>query len=456
MVWSINNFKCSICSCRSGSNSEHFKVPECSFSSKFFGQVEIMISILKPFIALYAAMLLVAMSLGLLTTFLSLKLNFEGFSTQVTGVILTCYFIGTIVGNFYCSRIIRKVGHIRAFTAFAALATTMIMLHGCYISAFAWAVFRFVSGVAAIGLYMVIESWLNECAHPRARGRVFSIYMVVNYLGVGIGQQFLNFGETKDDTLFFVIGFLLVSCIIPVALTTHSISPKMARFEPVRLKTIIQKAPLGMIGCFTAGLISSSFYTIGPLFCHQINLSMSQISYFMTITILGGLTLQWPVGTFSDRFDRSLVIPAIGGLFAVTSGVMLLATRSSFGVFIAATALFGGLMFTIYPTAVARVHDMFESKNVVNVSSAILFFYGIGAAIGPIASSSTMTLLDSPHGFYIYFLVISATYALVSLILRQKEITRIIPVEEQVDYMIMKDTSKIAMQIDPRSDVDKY
>ena len=235
-----------------------------------------MASILTPFIALYAAMLLVAMSLGLLTTFLGLRLNFEGFSVQVSGVILTFYFIGSVVGNFYCSRLIRNVGHIRAFTAFAAIGTAMIMLHGYYISAVAWAICRFFSGLAAIGLYMVIESWLNECTPPYARGRVFSIYMVVNYLGAGIGQQFLHLGEVKDQSLFLLIGFLLVSCIIPVA-STRSISPEMAKSEPMKLKYIIQKAPMGMIGCFTAGLVTSSFYTIAPLFCHQINLTLSQI-----------------------------------------------------------------------------------------------------------------------------------------------------------------------------------
>jgi len=413
-----------------------------------------MTSVLKPFIALYAAMLLVAMSLGLLTTFLSLRLTYEGFSAQVSGIILTFYFMGSVVGNFYCSRLIRNVGHIRAFTAFAAITTAMIMLHGYFISAFAWAIFRFFSGIAAIGLYMVIESWLNESTQPQTRGRVFSIYMVVNYLGVGVGQQFLHFGEGKDQSLFFLIGFLLVSCIVPVA-STRSISPEMIKSEPMRLKIILQKAPMGMVGCFTAGLISSSFYTIGPLFCHQINLTLSQISYFITITVLGGLLLQWPVGLISDRFDRSLTIPVLGVLFAFMSGVMILAAQNSVGALLTATALFGGLMFTIYPTAVARVHDMFESKNVVNVSSAILLFYGIGAMIGPLASSSTITLLDSPYGFYIYFSATSTLYALVSIILRQKEIARIIPVEEQVNFIIMKETSKIAMRIDPRSEVDE-
>ncbi len=332
-----------------------------------------MASILKPFIALYAAMLLVAMGLGLLSTFLSLRLTIEGFSTLVTGMILTSYFVGSVVGSLHCSRLIRSVGHIRAFTAFAALGTSMIMLHGLYISGIAWAVFRFFCGIASIGLFMVIESWLNECTQSEARGRVFSIYMIMGYLGNSLGQQFLNIGDVKDQTLFFVIGFILVSCIIPVALT-HSIHPEMREVESTKLKTILKKAPIGIIGCFTAGLLNSSFFTMGPVFCHHINLSVSQISHYMAITVLGGLLLQWPVGTFSDRFDRSLVIPVLGGCFVLMNGVMIIAAQSSFAVFMAATAVFGGFMFTIYPASVARTHDMFKPEDVVNVRSALLFF----------------------------------------------------------------------------------
>jgi len=117
-----------------------------------------MASILKSFFALYLSKLLLSMSLGLLATFLSLRLTIEGFSTQITGIILTAYFVGSVVGAIYCRRIIRSVGHIRAFTAFAALATAMIMLHGCYISALAWAVFRFFSGIATIG-----NTWMFYC-----------------------------------------------------------------------------------------------------------------------------------------------------------------------------------------------------------------------------------------------------------------------------------------------------
>ena len=112
-------------------------------------------------------------------------------------------------------------------------------------------------------------------------------------------------------------------------------------------------------------------------------------------------------------------------------------------------------MFTIYPAAVARAHDMFEAEDVVNVSSALLLFYGVGAVIGPIASSSVMGLLDTPYGFYVYFSGVGVAYMLISLFLRQKEMARIIPAADQVDFMIMKHTTQMAIEIDPRSEADQ-
>ncbi len=129
------------------------------------------------------------------------------------------------------------------------------------------------------------------------------------------------------------------------------------------------------------------------------------------------------------------------------SVLMIGFAQSSFWVFITGTAMFGGIMFTIYPAAVARAHDMFEAQDVVNVSSALLLFYGIGAVIGPIAAASVMGFLNTPYGFYIYFSCIGATFALVALFLRHKEIVRIIPVEDQVDFMVMKHTTQMALVI---------
>lgn len=410
-----------------------------------------MASILRPFFALYATMFLLATSLGLLATFLSLRLTMEGFSPNITGLILTAYFLGSVVGTVYCGRLIKQFGHIRSFGAFTAAFTAMIMLHGCFISAPAWAVFRFISGIAVLGMFMVIESWLNESSQPHTRGRVFSLYMIMSYLGVSIGQQLLNLADINAQTLFFIAGFLLVVCMIPITLT-HQIHPQMADIEPPRLKEIVRTAPMGMVGCFTSGLIISAFYTMGPVFAHQIQLDVSQISMFMTVTVLGGLMIQWPIGTVSDRFDRSIVIPSICIVFAVISGLMIFSRHIPYGIFMSVAGIMGGFMCCIYPVSVARTHDLFESRNVVSVSSALLLFYYSGAAAGPVISSAVIELMGSPYGFYAYMFGVSLLSALFSIFLRYREIAQIVPVEEQSDFLIMGQTSQVSIQIDPRSD----
>ena len=408
-----------------------------------------MLSNIRPFISLYSSVTLMMMGLGLLNTFLGFRLSLEGVSTQVTGLVLSAYFVGLVAGTTYCRKIIRNVGHIRAFAAFTAVTTAVVMVHGLYTSPLLWAVLRFAAGISNMGLFMVIESWLNECAEPRFRGRIFSIYMIVTYLGSTVGQQLLNTGDVHGQALFLVAGVFVVLSTIPVAMT-RSIHPKLPKVEQAALKTILKKAPIGMLGCFGSGLLHSAFYTMGPVFAHQIQLTVSQISWFMSLTVLGGLLLQWPVGMLSDRLDRSLVLPALGIILAVISLFLLLFSRYSLGILLGTTAVFGGIFFSIYPVAVARAHDIFEAQDVVKVSSVLLLCYGIGAMFGPILAAMVMSVAGTPYGLYFYMIAVSSLYAVVTLMLRQKESVRIVPVAEQVDFVIMETTSDVAMHLDPR------
>ncbi|HKK00373.1 MAG TPA: MFS transporter [Desulfotignum sp.] len=413
-----------------------------------------MVANIRPFIALYSAVTLLMMGLGLLNTYLGFRLSIEGVSTQVTGMVLSAYFAGLVAGTTWCKKIIRSVGHIRAFSVFAAVTTAVVMIHGFYMSPLLWAGLRFAAGISNIGLFMVIESWLNECADSKIRGRIFSIYMIVTYMGSTIGQQLLNIGDVYSQTLFLVAGMFVVLSTIPVAVT-HTIRPKLPKTEQIAMRTIFKKAPIGILGCFVSGILHSAFYAMGPVFAHQIHLTVAQVSWFMTLTVFGGLVLQWPVGLMSDRLDRSLVLPGLGIILAVISLMILLSSRYSLAMLLGSTALFGGVFFAIYPVAVARTHDIFDAQDVVKVSSVLLLCYGIGAMFGPVLSSSVMTLSRTPYGLYLYMITISGLYAVVTLLLRRKESVRIVPVEDQVDFVIMESTSAVAMHMDPRLETEE-
>lgn len=202
-------------------------------------------------------------------------------------------------------------------------------------------------------------------------------------------------------------------------------------------------------------LISAALCLLATFLSLRLTIEGFSIILFHDLYSIGRTPISMAFGRIF-RPVRSIVIPVLGGLFALISVLMMIAAaHGSLWFLIAATSLFGGIMFTIYPSAVARAHDMFEPKDVVNVSSALLLFNGIGAVIGPIASSTAIEWLDSPYGFYIYFFGAGVIYAASSFLLRQREKHQILPVEEQVDFMIMNHTSQIVMHMDPRSEVDK-
>ncbi|HHO70046.1 MAG TPA: MFS transporter, partial [Halothiobacillus sp.] len=124
---------------------------------------------------------------GLLGTLLGLRAGEEGFSEAVIGLIMSAFFIGYILGSYFCPKLIRRVGHIRTFAAMAAISCVVALLHGLFVDPYVWWVLRIINGISILGLYMVIESWLNEQI-THYRGQIFGIYMTVSLLALGAGQ----------------------------------------------------------------------------------------------------------------------------------------------------------------------------------------------------------------------------------------------------------------------------
>ncbi|CAB1064204.1 hypothetical protein D1BOALGB6SA_8995 [Olavius sp. associated proteobacterium Delta 1] len=83
--------------------------------------------------------------------------------------------------------------------------------------------------------------------------------------------------------------------------------------------------------------------------------------------------------------------------------------------------IFGGFLFAVYPISVARTHDVFEAKDAVVVSSALLLCYSIGAIFGPVFASGVMTILKNPFGLYVYWSLVAGVFAVITIYLKHKE-----------------------------------
>src|SRR5258705_4236763 len=112
---------------------------------------------------------------GLQSTLLGLRATLEGFPTPVTGIIMSCYYVGYVLGTVVAPPLLRQVGHIRVFAALAAIASVAILVQGCFVNPTAWGALRLVSRLCFAGIYVVGESWLNDRARPANAGGGFLV-----------------------------------------------------------------------------------------------------------------------------------------------------------------------------------------------------------------------------------------------------------------------------------------
>lgn len=136
--------------------------------------------------------------------------------------------------------------------------------------------------INTFGAFMVMESWLNACTDSHHRGRVFSIYMTLTCLGIGIGQQLLNVSDVQGQTLFIIAGIIFALCLVPVS-ATGGVHPSLPERKPFHFISIFRRAPLGMLGSMAAGLTNSTFYAMMPVACTDIGLPLRQLSWIMSM-----------------------------------------------------------------------------------------------------------------------------------------------------------------------------
>jgi MFS family permease len=409
-----------------------------------------MIKTIKSFTALLIATTIVTMGAGLLSSLLSIQMNLQGYSEQIIGWVMACHYLGFVLGIFSCQGIVYNVGHIRAFAVFASGITVISLLHGLYISPWLWAILRIGSGLCVTGLYMIIESWLNEKVESLFRGRILSIYMILVYFGIGGGQLLLNVNDVQGKSIFMLAGILFAMCLIPISIT-RAVNPQPLKVPRYNLIKLFQLAPFSMVGSFASGLINSAFYALGPMLGLEIGLPVYQVAWYMSITVWAGLIFQWPVGLISDRLNRLTVLSALGFMAMLISiGIAIFGT-SGLGILFLLTACFG-VVFTIYPVAMARAQDNIQREDIVPVSVALILFYGLGACLGPVIASAVMAM-TGPWGLYHFTAACGGVLGASAGIYRKKIAGR---VEDQVQFIPLPKTSPMVGVLDPRSNLENY
>lgn len=410
-----------------------------------------------PVTALFISTFFLLAGGGMQSVLLPVRGQLEGFSAFQIGLIGTGWAAGFTIGCIIVPHLVRRVGHVRTFSALAALLATVVLLNGMIIEAYSWVFLRALAGFCFSGSYMIIESWLNERVSDESRGSMFSVYMIVSQGAFMSGQYMLVIADPSKETLFMLGAILYSLAVLPTALSKAQ-SPAPLTQVKVDLKGMFNNSPAAFIGSIIAGILAGSFQSFAPVFGVAQGMSSANIANMMVLVMFGALVFQYPLGKLSDMVDRRYVMVglSLGGTVAgfLIAGYPVDGANpqlSFFGLMI----LLGVFVYPIYGLVNAHANDHAKPEDFVKISSGLLILYGVGNMIGPLVTGPAMEIL----GTSALFQIIGASHLLLAAHMTYRITKREAPDDhELMDYQMtatMTPTTE-SYALDPRSDAETY
>lgn len=409
-------------------------------------------TMLIPIAALLLSAALLLIGHGLLLTLLPVAAVATGFSDSEIAFTGSAYFLGFVSGCFAAPYVVRRVGHIRSFAVLATTYSAVALLFPIIPGFLWWLILRFCLGALISGLYMIIESWLNERSSNDNRSTVLSIYTTLNMLMIVVGQQMFNFAS-GNSFLLFAIGAILVSiAILPVSLTL-SLAPAPLRSVKIDLPKIWRESRIAVIGVTIFGLVTGAFWSLGPVYGKAVGYDNFELALFMSATVLGGAVFQLPVGRLSDHYDRRIVVFFLTVIGALTSLIVallpLFAPEHNKVVPLFLAFLWGGTVMTPYAILVAHANDRATPDDFVTIGSGMLLILGLCSAIGAPLASLAMNSFG-PQGFFLYIAACLFVLAVATAVRSQQHVLP--PVEVSEPFRVVTDmVTPTAYEMDPRT-----
>ncbi|GGK29626.1 MFS transporter [Salinarimonas ramus] len=402
----------------------------------------------QPVLALLLAVILLMAGSGPLGTVVSVRLGETDASTLVIGLVMAANFLGLTLGALFAFHIVTRVGHVRAFAAFAAIMAAATLAYPVVVDEPLWALYRITQGFCAAGLFVCIESWLNDSATPENRGTILAVYMTCLYFAQGGGQFVLTVPDESGYLIFSLIAMVIILAVVPVAMTPRA-PPMIPNVSSLSFKRLWIASPLGIFGCISSGLVLGAIYSLAPVYASGFGLDLSDTATFMSAIIFGGVLLQWPLGRLSDRYDRRLVIVGTMVAGALVSFLMLPTPALGFWAMLVVGALYGGIGFAIYPLCVAHTNDHLEREERVGASGGLVLTYSVGATVGPPIAAAVMGEIG-PSGLFVFsgvIGVVSIAFAIWRLRARPS-----VPADQQMRFQTLPRTTPVAAPLDPRAE----
>ena len=395
--------------------------------------------------ALFTGFGLIMLAHALQGTLLNINAVLFNFTDFEIGYVFSGYFLGYLFSSIQCPKLIKNVGHIRVFAAFASLGSIAILLHWVVVNPIAWLIFRMITGFSFAAIYIVCESWLNDRADNNSRGQLIGFYMIVLYFSNCGGVLLVNLSPTSEAYLYILISLLISVALVPILLTKKP-APDISTPKFISLKELFLKSPMAFVGSFAIGLIYSALFGLMGVFGAKIGLSVFQISVMFFVNTFIGAVFQYPVGKISDKFDRRTILFVLN-IIAIASLIFaFLFGPSSFYILLIFIAIHSAVSLPYYAVVISHMNDFLEKEEIISGSSTLTLVNALGMVMGPLLASLFMAYFGA-YGYFVYMIVIYCLVAPYNFARIRVGRTSDIYEDNTPSMIVPRTTSSVGMQL---------
>ena len=358
-----------------------------------------MLKVLAHSWPLLLGVMLLMVGNGVQGTLLGVRGAMEEFTTFQLSVVMSSYFAGFLFGSRLAPSMIRRVGHVRVFSALGSMISAVLVLYPLLVDWGAWSAMRVLIGFCFSGIYVTSESWLNNTATNETRGQALSAYMIVQMLGIIASQGLLALGDPAGFGLFIIPSVLVSLAFMPLLLADTP-APTFDDARRMAFRKLWITSPLGCVGMLLTGGVYAGMFGMASVWGSMAGLSLQEIAAFGAALYVGGLVLQYPVGWISDRMDRRKLVTILS---LIATGVMAVAAFVDlpFYLILVVALLLGGMINPLYSLLIALTNDHLQKEEMPGASSGLIFLNGFGAIFGPLASGWLMGVVGK-SGYFLF------------------------------------------------------
>ncbi|MEX0923446.1 MAG: MFS transporter [Rhodovibrionaceae bacterium] len=367
--------------------------------------------------ALIVHMTAIGLFMGVSFPLTALFLEGRGYSSLVIGVVAAMGPLAIGSSMILAPRLVGRLGAVTTIYCGLGLGICCVVLLPVFPNPWAWCVLWFFAA-AGLGLpWLISETWINTIVESGSRGRILAIYAVSLFSGMALGPLVLDATGTDDWRPFAAAALALVFSGLPL-IAAWGLAPEISPRHSLPLLAVIRAAPVVFGAACIAGFSEVTFYTFSTLYGIRGGLDESEALRALTVFLLGGIFLQYPLGWLSDHWDRKRTLQAMA---ALTCGLCLLLPWSvaSPVIFAATLFLIGGGVLGFYTLGLALLGQSFRPQDFAVANAGFIIFYEIGSASGPLLTGMAMDIWN-PHGFIAVPAAICGLFALIAFLLLRR------------------------------------